>query len=52
SMLYLAFTWKGQGNVAQAIKLMEDCVQRRKRVLGVQHPHFLSSQTALIQWQA
>jgi tetratricopeptide repeat protein len=43
----MAFTWKGQGKDAEALQLMEYCVQRRKRVLGVQHPHFLSSHTTL-----
>jgi len=51
-MNILAFTWKGQAKYAQALTLMEDCLHRRKHALGVQHLEFLSSQAALIQWQA
>ena len=47
----LAFTWKGQGRVAEAIKLMEECVQLRTLVLGADHPHTLSSSTVLIEWE-
>ena len=39
SMNNLAFTWKGQGRVAEDIKLMEKCVQLQALVLGADHPH-------------
>jgi Tetratricopeptide repeat len=47
----LAFTWKGQGRNAEAINLMEGCVQLWTRILGVDYPHTLSSFAALIGWQ-
>jgi len=50
SMNNLAFTWKWQGRVAEAIKLMEECVQLRTLVLGGGHSDTLSSFTALIGW--
>jgi hypothetical protein len=52
SMNNLAFTWKGQGRDAEAVQLMEDCIQLGRRILGVSHPHFLSSCAALDEWQA
>lgn len=42
---------KGRGQNAEAIKLMEKCVQLRTRVLGADHPHTLSSSATLIGWQ-
>jgi hypothetical protein len=52
TMNNLAFTWKGQGRDAEALRLMEDCVPRLKRVFGIQHPHFLSSYATLSKWEA
>ena len=51
SMNNLAFTWKGQGRGAEAIKLMEKCVQLATLAIGAGHPHTLSSSAALIRWQ-
>lgn len=52
SMNNLAFTWKGQGRHTEAVRLINDCVQLQRRILGVGHPHFLSSCAALAEWQA
>jgi hypothetical protein len=52
SMNSLAFTWKGTGRETEAVKLPEECVQSRKRVLGLNHPHTRSSCTALDTWKA
>jgi hypothetical protein len=48
----LAFTWKGTGRETGAVRLMEECVQSRKRVLGFDHPHTLLSCTTLAAWKA
>jgi hypothetical protein len=40
SLENLAFAWKGQGRDAEAVQLMEDCVQLLSRILGNGHPHF------------
>jgi hypothetical protein len=48
----LAFTWKGTGRETEAVRLMEECVQSRKRVLGLNHPHTISFYTALDTWKA
>ena len=50
SMNNLAFTWKEQGRNAEAIDLMRKCVRLRERVLGTNHPHFISSSDALAEW--
>jgi Tetratricopeptide repeat len=51
SMNNLAFTLKRRGQDAEAIKLMEKCVQLQTLVLGADHPHTLSSSAVLIAWQ-
>jgi hypothetical protein len=51
SMNNLAFTWKGQGRGAEALKLMEECVQLWTRILGVDHPYTLSSSATWNGWQ-
>jgi hypothetical protein len=43
---------EGNGKETEAVRLMEDCVRGRKRVLGANHPHFISSCTALDTWKA
>jgi hypothetical protein len=48
----LAFTWKGSGKEIEAVKLMEECVRLRGRILGLNHPHFISSCRALHLWKA
>jgi hypothetical protein len=47
----LAFTWKGYGRDTEALKLMEECVTARTRILGTNHPYTLSSRIALLEWQ-
>ncbi|PVH69079.1 hypothetical protein DL98DRAFT_474178 [Cadophora sp. DSE1049] len=49
----LAFTWEGQDRCAEAVSLIfDECVQSRKRVLGLDHPHALSFCTSLATWKA
>jgi hypothetical protein len=47
----LAFTWKQRGRHSKALKLMEECVQLKTRILGNNHPYTLPSYTALLKWQ-
>ena len=47
----LAFTWKKQGRVAEAIELMKKCVQLQTQILGAGHPDTLSSSEDLIEWE-
>jgi tetratricopeptide repeat protein len=51
SMNNLSFTWKAMGRQTEALKLMDECVQLRKQILGISHPHFLSSSAALSAWR-
>jgi hypothetical protein len=51
SMNNLAFTLKGRDQNAEAIKLMDKCVELRTLVLGADHPYTLSSSAVLIRWQ-
>ena len=51
SMNNLAFTWESQGRRAEAINLMEKCVDLRNRILGADHPATLSSSAACATWQ-
>ncbi|KAH9208035.1 hypothetical protein DL95DRAFT_312560 [Leptodontidium sp. 2 PMI_412] len=52
-MSNLAFTWERQGRCAEAASLMfDECVQSRKRVLGLDHLHTLSFCTSLATWKA
>ena len=51
SMNNLALSWKGLGRVAEAIELMEECVQLKTLVLGSDHLNTLPSSTALIRWK-
>ncbi|KAF2471726.1 uncharacterized protein BDR25DRAFT_324880 [Lindgomyces ingoldianus] len=51
SMNNLAFTWKHQGRDAEAAALMRQCVQSRCRKLGVDHPAYIPSSTALAEWE-
>ncbi|KAK0737943.1 hypothetical protein B0T18DRAFT_420882, partial [Schizothecium vesticola] len=46
----LAFTWKGQGRRVDALALMNDCAQARRRVLGEEHPYTLTSLAAVAEW--
>jgi hypothetical protein len=42
SMNNLALTWKGQDRPLEAIRVMQVCVQLRRRILGVGHPRLTS----------
>jgi len=44
-------TWKAMGKQAEALKLIDECVQLSKRVLGVNHPHFLSLSATWSAWR-
>jgi hypothetical protein len=46
----LAFTTKELGRRTDTIKLMTECVQLRNSILGIEHPHALSSAAALAEW--
>jgi hypothetical protein len=48
----LAFTLKQTGRGTEAVRLMEECMQLRKRILGLDHPDTLSSCTSLAAWKA
>jgi hypothetical protein len=48
----LAFAMKQYGRRMDAIKLMTECLQLRNQVLSPEHPHTLSSTTALAEWQS
>jgi hypothetical protein len=48
-MSNLVFLMKEQGRTMEAIKLMEECVQLRKGVLGTEHPQTLSAAAALAE---
>lgn len=43
SMQNLACIWKETGKGVQAIRLLEECIQSRKRILSPDHPDTLSS---------
>jgi hypothetical protein len=51
SMHNLAFTWKKYGRDIEALKLIEECVIARTRILGTNHPNTLSSRKTLLEWQ-
>jgi hypothetical protein len=51
SMNNLAHTWKTQGKYAEALALMEECVQIRSRVLGINHPKTHSSLASWNSWK-
>jgi Tetratricopeptide repeat len=52
SMKNLAFTWKGTSKETETVRLMEECVQSRKRALRLNHPDTLPSCSALAAWKA
>jgi Tetratricopeptide repeat len=51
SMNNLAFTWKEMERDTEAIRLMKDCVQLLKRILGINHPNTVSSSATLTGWE-
>ncbi|KAK0727554.1 hypothetical protein B0T26DRAFT_694935 [Lasiosphaeria miniovina] len=52
SMANTAFTWKCQSRHANALALMEDCAQARRRVLGQKHPDTQSSLATVAKWRS
>jgi hypothetical protein len=51
SMANLAHTWRDQGKSVEAIRLMDECVQLRMRILGSGHPHTRSPSETLRGWR-
>jgi hypothetical protein len=47
-MANLAIIWKTQGRDTEVLKLMEEWVQLRTRVLGIDHANIISSSTTLV----
>jgi hypothetical protein len=47
SMANLAVTWKAMRRQAEALKLMDECVQLSKWIIRVTHLHVLSSSATL-----
>jgi hypothetical protein len=42
-MAYLAWTYLQQGRTAEAVKLEEEVLEKRRRILGEEHPHTLTT---------
>ncbi|WDK13208.1 Kinesin light chain 1 [Colletotrichum graminicola] len=51
-MANLARTWACQKRWNDAIYMMQDCVRRRERYLGFDHPDTIDSASALSDWEA
>jgi hypothetical protein len=51
SMNNLAFTFKGRGEEGKAIRLMDECVEKRKQSLGPNHPYTKGSEDTLNSWR-
>ncbi|KAK4207083.1 hypothetical protein QBC37DRAFT_456588 [Rhypophila decipiens] len=51
SMNNLAFTWKGQGRLKEALDLMKECCFLSTRKLGPEHQYTISSIAASRVWQ-
>ncbi|KAF2676434.1 putative kinesin [Lentithecium fluviatile CBS 122367] len=52
SMANLAITWKEQGKVAEALRLLTECVRLYQQVLQPSHPNLRSSLATLELWEA
>jgi hypothetical protein len=52
SMFSCATFYKAYGQHTEALKLLEECVQLRQRVLGIDHPDSVSSAATLTEWRA
>jgi hypothetical protein len=50
-MADLAYTWKSQGKPQNALTLLEDCSQLRKKVLGPDHSNTRQFSHDLRDWQ-
>jgi len=57
SIANLAFAWKSSGHNAQALRLLRNCVAKRKQKLSLNHPQklnhpqTLSSSETLREWE-
>jgi hypothetical protein len=47
----LALIFKHEDRHDEAMELMVACVQLRKKIIGVNHPHTISSLKTLDEWQ-
>ena len=52
NMRNLSFTWKETGKSVQAITLLKECIDSRKRILSPDHALTLSLCSALVIWRA
>ncbi|KAL2847247.1 hypothetical protein BJY01DRAFT_212762 [Aspergillus pseudoustus] len=51
SMANLAYTWKSQGRVLEALALLKESCRLRHKVLGPDHPSTREAVNALDDWQ-
>jgi Tetratricopeptide repeat len=51
SMANLAVTWKDMGRRGEALGLIQTCSELQQRILGVGHPHTLSTLSTLNAWR-
>ncbi|KAJ0413053.1 hypothetical protein BJY00DRAFT_297479, partial [Aspergillus carlsbadensis] len=51
SMVSLAYTWKSQGRVLEALALLKESCRLRHKVLGPDHPSTRDTVDALDDWQ-
>jgi hypothetical protein len=51
SMANLAFTWESTGQHTKAIDLLRICLVKQQRVLGPAHPHTVSNDNMLLEWE-
>ncbi len=49
-MANLASIWNDQNREADALQLMNQCLELQIKVLGETHPHTLYTMMAVIQW--
>ncbi|KAF2008325.1 hypothetical protein BU24DRAFT_360564, partial [Aaosphaeria arxii CBS 175.79] len=52
SMANLAWTWKSLERSAEAIGLLQECVNLCSQTLRAGHPNLVSSQETLAEWEA
>ena len=51
SMANLAYTWKSQDRLEDALDLMKTCFHHQQQVLGRDHPDTVSTLFSLKEWQ-
>jgi len=51
SMANLAFTWEEQSWDGEAVDLIRECVRLHQRILGLNHPNYISSLELLEEWE-